>query len=49
MHRIGLYPGTFDPPTNGHIDIFGRAMKLVDTLVIGVAVVANLYVVTGRE
>lgn len=38
MHRIGLYPGTFDPPTNGHIDIFGRAMKLVDTLVIGVAV-----------
>ncbi len=38
MHRIGLYPGTFDPPTNGHIDIFGRAMKLVDTLIIGVAV-----------
>jgi pantetheine-phosphate adenylyltransferase len=38
VHRIGLYPGTFDPPTNGHIDIFGRAMKLVDTLVIGVAV-----------
>ncbi|MEX1251444.1 MAG: pantetheine-phosphate adenylyltransferase [Hyphomonas sp.] len=38
MRRIGLYPGTFDPPTNGHIDIFGRAMKLVDELVIGVAV-----------
>jgi pantetheine-phosphate adenylyltransferase len=38
VHRIGLYPGTFDPPTNGHIDIFGRAMKLVDTLVIGVAI-----------
>ncbi len=38
MHRIGLYPGTFDPPTAGHIDIFGRAMKLVDTLIIGVAV-----------
>jgi pantetheine-phosphate adenylyltransferase len=38
MRRIGLYPGTFDPPTIGHIDIFGRAMKLVDELVIGVAV-----------
>jgi pantetheine-phosphate adenylyltransferase len=38
VHRVGLYPGTFDPPTNGHIDIFGRAMKLVDTLVIGVAI-----------
>jgi pantetheine-phosphate adenylyltransferase len=38
LRRIGLYPGTFDPPTNGHIDIFGRAMKLVDELIIGVAV-----------
>lgn len=38
MRRVGLYPGTFDPPTIGHIDIFGRAMKLVDELVIGVAV-----------
>jgi len=35
--RIGLYPGTFDPITNGHIDIIGRAVKLVDRLVIGVA------------
>ncbi|MBR9807132.1 MAG: pantetheine-phosphate adenylyltransferase [Alphaproteobacteria bacterium] len=38
MHRVGLYPGTFDPPTNGHVDIIGRARKLVDTLIIGVAV-----------
>ena len=36
--RIGLYPGTFDPITNGHADIIGRAVKLVDRLVIGVAV-----------
>lgn len=36
--RIGLYPGTFDPVTNGHIDIIRRAAKLVDRLVIGVAV-----------
>ena len=38
MTRVGLYPGTFDPVTNGHIDIIGRAVKLVDKLVIGVAV-----------
>jgi pantetheine-phosphate adenylyltransferase len=38
MNRTGLYPGTFDPITNGHLDIIGRAVKLVDKLVIGVAV-----------
>ena len=37
MARVGLYPGTFDPMTNGHLDIIGRAVKLVDRLVIGVA------------
>ena len=36
--RVGLYPGTFDPFTNGHMDIIGRAVKLVDKLVIGVAI-----------
>jgi pantetheine-phosphate adenylyltransferase len=36
--RIGLYPGTFDPITLGHIDIIQRAMQLVDRLVIGVAI-----------
>jgi pantetheine-phosphate adenylyltransferase len=35
--RIGLYPGTFDPITLGHIDIIMRAAKVVDHLVIGVA------------
>jgi len=35
--RIGLYPGTFDPVTLGHLDIINRAVKLVDHLVIGVA------------
>lgn len=34
---IGLYPGTFDPITLGHVDIIKRAMKLCDELVIGVA------------
>ena len=36
--RIGLYPGTFDPITLGHIDIIRRASALVDKLVIGVAI-----------
>jgi pantetheine-phosphate adenylyltransferase len=35
--RIALYPGTFDPVTNGHLDVIGRAARLVDRLVIGVA------------
>ena len=35
--RLGLYPGTFDPVTLGHLDIIERAVKLVDHLVIGVA------------
>ncbi len=34
--RVGLYPGTFDPPTLGHFDVVKRALKLVDHLVIGV-------------
>ena len=36
--RIGLYPGTFDPVTHGHLDIIQRACSLVDRLVIGVAI-----------
>jgi pantetheine-phosphate adenylyltransferase len=35
--RTGVYPGTFDPITNGHVDIITRAARLVDRLVIGVA------------
>ena len=35
--RIGVYPGTFDPITNGHLNLIDRAANLVDKLVIGVA------------
>jgi len=38
LERIGLYPGTFDPITLGHTDIIHRAAKLVDRLIIGVAI-----------
>ncbi len=34
--KIGLYPGTFDPITNGHIDIIYRGARLVDRLIVGV-------------
>jgi pantetheine-phosphate adenylyltransferase len=36
--RVAVYPGTFDPVTNGHMDIIARAARLVDRLVVGVAV-----------
>ncbi len=35
--HIGVYPGTFDPITNGHMDIVRRAVRLVDRLIVGVA------------
>ncbi len=36
--RVGFYPGSFDPVTNGHLDVIERACKLVDTLVVGIGV-----------
>lgn len=35
--RIGVYPGTFDPITKGHLDVISRATKLVDHLIVAVA------------
>jgi pantetheine-phosphate adenylyltransferase len=39
--RIGVYPGTFDPVTNGHMDIILRATKILDRLIVAVAVNAG--------
>ncbi len=36
--RTGVYPGSFDPVTNGHLDIISRARRMVDRLIVGVAV-----------
>lgn len=41
MERIGVYPGTFDPLTLGHMDIIRRATKLVDRLIVGVTTNAS--------
>jgi pantetheine-phosphate adenylyltransferase len=39
--HVGVYPGTFDPVTNGHLDIIDRAARILDRLVIGVAMNAG--------
>src|SRR3989338_9218351 len=38
MHRIGVYPGTFDPITKGHLNIIERSTRIVDELIISIAI-----------
>ena len=37
MARLAVYPGSFDPITNGHIDIINRGLKVFDTVIVAVA------------
>lgn len=37
MKRIAIYPGSFDPVTNGHLDVIERARRLFDTVIVAVA------------
>lgn len=48
--RVAIYPGSFDPPTNGHLDIVERAAKLFDRVVIGVGTnLAKKTLFSGNE
>lgn len=52
MTRIGIYPGSFDPPTLGHLDVIERAAKIFDRLVIGIGInssKAPLLTVSQRQ
>lgn len=46
---VAIYPGTFDPITNGHLDIATRAAKLFDKLIIGVYDVPNKHILFNTE
>jgi pantetheine-phosphate adenylyltransferase len=37
MNKVGIYPGTFDPITNGHIDVIMRSLKIVNKLIVAVS------------
>jgi pantetheine-phosphate adenylyltransferase len=37
MKRIAVYPGTFDPVTNGHVDLVERSLRLFDKVIVAIA------------
>jgi pantetheine-phosphate adenylyltransferase len=50
MNKVAIYPGTFDPITYGHIDVIKKALKLFNTIVIGVSNVSNKnYLFSSEE
>ena len=50
MNKIGIYPGTFDPITNGHIDVIKRSLKIVNKLIVAVSnVYSKEYLFSSEE
>ena len=50
MKKIGIYPGTFDPITNGHIDVIKRSLKIVNKLIVAVSNdYSNDYLFSAEE
>jgi len=50
MNKVAIYPGTFDPITYGHIDVIKKALKLFDTIIVGVSNVSNKnYLFSSEE
>ena len=51
MNKIAIYPGTFDPITNGHIDLVDRALNIFDEIVVAVSqlMVRRLSLICAKE
>ena len=47
--RIAVYPGTFDPVTNGHLDVLQRACRLFDEVIVAIAVNANKHPIFSQS
>jgi cytidyltransferase-like protein len=47
--KLAIYPGTFDPITNGHIDILQRALEIFDTVIVAIAINASKKLLFTKE